>query len=40
MLIALYLCALYGFKKKTATFALYWINWLVFITEVESFTVR
>ena len=42
MLVKLHLCVLYGSKKKTATFALYYMNWRGFITETEgvSCTVR
>ena len=32
----LYLCVLYLSEKKTATCATYSLNWLVFITEMES----
>ena len=36
MLITLHLCVLYGSQNKQQPLALYCINWLVFITEVES----
>ena len=36
MLFTLHLCDFVWISEQTATFALYFINWLVFITEVES----
>ena len=36
MLITLHLCILCGSQNKQQPFALYCINWLVFITEMES----
>ena len=36
MLSTLHLCVLYGYQKKQQLFAFYCIDWLVFITEVES----
>ena len=36
MLITLHLYVLYGSQNKQQLFALYCINWIVFITMVES----
>ena len=36
MLLTLHLCVFVWISEQTATFSLYFINWLVFMTEVES----
>jgi hypothetical protein len=36
MLITMHLYVLFGCQNKQQPFALYYINWMVFITEVDS----